>query len=149
MSFEIVKGNLFDPNFDFEALAQGVNTWGVMGAGIAVPFRENWPEMYAEYRKICKRFGADLCGSAHIWWTDNHRVIYNLFSQKDPGPDGSYDYLRKATVQMVLHAEKEKLRSVGLPWIGCGIAGLKHHNVKEIFEDILGPSFVDFTLVEQ
>lgn len=166
MTFEIVKGDLFDPQLGFNALAQGVNTKGVMGAGIAVPFRERWPEMYADYQKLCADFTDILPGMLHVYpapeqTTYNAQsgirtvvlpatVIYNLFSQDWPGPHGSYEWLASATLAMRLDAERRKeVWRVGLPWIGCGIAKLERHNVRRFFERILEPSKVHFTLVEQ
>lgn len=153
MTFEIVKGDLFDPAFEFDSLAQGVNTYGVMGAGIAVPFRKRWPEMYEEYRKHCIENRAILPGLVHIWHdpADSVMTIYNLFSQIAPGKDGNYDLLSRATWLMRQDAEKsgwQNLR-VGLPWIGCGIAGLEKHNVEYIFRHYLTASKVEFILVEQ
>lgn len=150
MSFDIVTGNLFDPSLEFDGIAQGVNTLGVMGAGIAVEFKNRWPVMYNEYRVLCKRFGADLGGSLHTWQDrDTDIVIFNMFSQIDPGRNGSYELLRKSAVQTVIEAEMRDLDRVGLPWIGCGIAGLAKHNVQEILHDVWDDSGVDFTLVEQ
>lgn len=169
MTFEIIKGDLFDPTHDFDALAQGVNTYGVMGAGIAVPFRTKWPEMYEDYKTMCEKWGPSLGGLIHIWseeWTaeaapnpdpsvrapvlviDTGMTIYNLFSQIKPGADGDYELLKKATILMKQHAE-ETVERVGLPWIGCGIAGLARHNVEDIFSKVLGDSEVEFVLVEQ
>lgn len=168
MTFEIIKGDLFDPDHNFDALAQGVNTYGVMGAGIAVPFREKWPEMYEDYKSLCTKYGPSLGGLTHIWvpemdagepyWSEElaapvieieaGTTIYNLFSQIAPGRDGSYDLLLKAAIQMRQHADAT-LYKVGLPWIGCGIAGLERHNVEHIFRKVLDDSEVQFVLVEQ
>lgn len=167
MTFEIIKGDLFDPTHNFDGLAQGVNTFGVMGAGIAVPFREKWPAMYEDYKALCEKWGPTLGGLIHIWsedplveevettWDDGDvlvldtgTTIYNLFSQTKPGADGDYELLKKATILMKQHAE-ETAYKVGLPWIGCGIAGLERHNVQDIFSKVLGDSDVEFVLVEQ
>lgn len=165
MTFEIIKGDLFDPTHDFDGLAQGVNTYGVMGAGIAVPFRTKWPEMYEDYKVLCEKWGSTLGGLIHIWDEDvtieeihtpegvhgiltTGTTIYNLFSQIKPGADGDYELLKKATILMKQHAEQSSYK-VGLPWIGCGIAGLERHNVADIFEKVLGDSDVEFVLVEQ
>lgn len=150
MSFEIVKGDLFHPAFNFDGICQGVNTLGVMGAGIAVVFRETWPSMYDEYRRNCKRFGAALGGSLHTWQDpESGLIIFNLFSQIDPGDDGRYALLRRAAVQLVLEAEARNHSRVGLPWIGCGIAGLAKHNVEDILHEVFNDSQVEFVLVEQ
>ena len=46
------KGNLFESNA--EALVNTVNTEGVMGKGIALQFKETYPDNYRLYRKACK-----------------------------------------------------------------------------------------------
>lgn len=165
MTFEINKGNLFDPDVEWDALAQGVNCQGKMGAGIAVEFKNRWPAMYTEYKALCDNYKGYLPGTLHIWVPNNEPqilvseeipapaipdpVIYNLFSQWMYGPDGNYQMLASATVMMRQDAEHRRLAIVGLPWIGCGIAGLERHNVRDIFEKVLGPSRTHFTLVQQ
>lgn len=165
MTFEIVKGNLFDPDFEFDGLAQGVNTKGKMGAGIAVEFRTRWPEMYEDYVKLCDEFTDILPGMLHTYrepekltydaqegrtkMVSREVTIFNLFSQDWPGPNGKYEWLASATLAMRLQAEQRRLYRVGLPWIGCGIAKLERHNVEHFFYRILNPSKVKFILTEQ
>lgn len=156
MTFEIIQGDLFDRSHSFDALAQGVNTKGKMGAGIAVPFREKWPEMFVSYEQLCTDFTDILPGLLHAYdnlaWTyssDPVQVIYNMFSQDWPGPNARYEWLASSALLMRLDAEARDLSRVGLPWIGCGIGGLARHNVQHFFERILEPSAVEFVLVEQ
>lgn len=166
MTFEIIQGDLFDPDHNFDAFAQGVNCQGLMGAGIAVAFRERWPEMYKEYQRLCGKYRHILPGLIHIHnpepvedkliddgLTFIHLVfpptVYNLFSQVLPGPNGSYELLQKAAYLMLQDAEEQGYDKVGLPWIGCGIAGLAKHNVEHILRELLTDSEVEFVLVEQ
>lgn len=173
MTFSIIQGDLFDPDHNFDALAQGVNTYGLMGAGIAVPFREKWPDMYEEYQALCLKHNEALGGLVHIWTsppahtqflvrTEEHgaepipmfevifgTTIYNMFSQIEPGRDGNYTLLRKAAIMVRQDAEAQGFERVGLPWIGCGIAGLEKHNVEHIFKNVWDDSEVDFILVQQ
>lgn len=173
MTFQIIQGDLFDPEHEFDALAQGVNTYGLMGAGIAVPFREKWPDMYEEYKALCTKHGETLGGLVHIWEsapthsqflvrTEEHgdepipmfeiifgTTIYNMFSQIEPGRNGSYTLLKKAAIMVLQDAESQGFERVGLPWIGCGIAGLEKHNVEHIFKQVWGESDVEFVLVQQ
>lgn len=155
MTFQIIKGDLFDPSHNFDALAQGTNTKGKMGAGIAVPFREKWPSMFDEYEKLCTDYTDILPGLLHTYdnpaWSEEDpiQVIFNMFSQDWPGPNAKYEWLSSSALLMRLDAEARMLERVGLPWIGCGIGGLKQHNAQHFFERILGPSDVDFVLVEQ
>lgn len=53
-----VKGNLLES--DAQALVNTVNTVGVMGKGIALQFREAFPENYRVYRSVCLKRTA--CG---------------------------------------------------------------------------------------
>jgi len=155
MSFEIIQGDLFDLSHNFNALAQGVNTKGKMGAGIAVPFRTKWPLMYEDYKNLCTAYTDILPGLLHTWdnpnWNseDPIEVIYNLFTQDYPGMNGDYELLAKSSLLLRMEAEARGFERVGLPWIGCGIAGLERHNVAHFFDRILGPSKVEFVLVEQ
>lgn len=169
MTFQIIQGDLFDPELNFDALAQGVNTQGVMGAGIAVPFKNNWPDMYEEYVERCDQFGPALGGLVHVWRPEAESIqfvpdgcgsfdlevpyddviIYNMFSQIMPGRNGDYRLLQQAAITVLFDAEEMGVERVGLPWIGCGIAGLEKHNVERIFKQVFDDSEVDFVLVQQ
>lgn len=163
MSFDIITGDLFDPAHQFEGLAQGVNCEGLMGAGIAVVFRTRFPKMYEEYKALCNEFRDVLPGLLHTYDTWSVEgffkningedtippVIFNMFSQKLPGKNGDYALVKTSALLMRFEAESRHLSKVGLPWIGCGIAGLERHNVEHIFRRILGPSEVEFVLVQQ
>src|SRR5471030_2662131 len=48
---ELAKGNLLEA--PVEALVNTVNTEGIMGKGIALQFRQAYPEMYRAYEKAC------------------------------------------------------------------------------------------------
>ena len=156
MTFRIIQGDLFDLSHNFDALAQGVNTKGIMGSGIAVDFKARWPLMFADYKNLCAAYTDILPGLLHTWenptWDadDTIQVVFNLFSQDFPGRDNAVlDYVAKSALLMRMSAEEFKLERVGLPWIGCGIGGLEQHNVGHFFERILGPSKVEFVLVER
>ena len=47
-----LKGNLLES--DAQVLVNTVNTVGVMGKGIALQFKEAYPNNYLKYRKACK-----------------------------------------------------------------------------------------------
>lgn len=169
MTFKIIEGDLFDPAHNFDALAQGVNCEGIMGGGIAVAFKTRYPAMHDEYVKLCDEFRDVLPGllqtyeppyvpvqttetnvyGAQVKVGFPHPAIFNLFSQVQPGRDGDYGLLKKSAWLMRRQAEYSAFDKVGLPWIGCGIAGLERHNVEHIFRRILGPSEVEFVLVQQ
>ena len=170
MTLTKIQGDLFDPEFAFDYIAQGTNCFGILGGGIAVEFERRFPLMAAEYKEECKRFKAVLLGTIQVSISDsyanaeNPKVnwvpgVINLFTQYYPGPDATLASLEKATFLMLKEVDKEqatafpldpalKLR-VGLPLIGCGIGGLEPHNVLHVWEQLLSDSIVDFLLVTQ
>ena len=47
---KFIKGDLFSSNC--QALVNTVNCLGVMGKGIALQFKNKYPEMYKEYKQF-------------------------------------------------------------------------------------------------
>jgi O-acetyl-ADP-ribose deacetylase (regulator of RNase III) len=168
MTFRIIKGDLFDPSHNFTALAQGTNCRGVMGAGIAVDFKQMFPEMYTAYVKLCAESSSLLPGTAQVWiGRGDEQGVINVFSQYQPGRGNAVmEYLERG-----LHSMDQQLnlvttimadvyegypeesytltQNVGLPLIGGGIGGLQRHNIINAMEIILGPSQHEYTLVER
>src|ERR1700730_10356936 len=50
---ELAKGNLLEANT--EALVNAVNTEGVMGNGIALQFKKQYPDMFESYQRLPRR----------------------------------------------------------------------------------------------
>lgn len=48
---QYVKGNILDSTAEY--LVNPVNTVGVMGAGLALQFKNKYPYMFKEYKEIC------------------------------------------------------------------------------------------------
>jgi O-acetyl-ADP-ribose deacetylase (regulator of RNase III) len=170
MTFKIIEGDLFDPNHGFTSLAQGVNCRGIMGAGIAIPFKTRYPDMYETYKELCAKSAHLLPGTAQVVLMsadDSRPDVINLFSQYQPGANATYEYLERA-----LHSMDQQLTllvdtslviargilgtnitrtpfDVGLPLIGGGIGGLERHNIIHIMETTLSSSEHEYTLVER
>ena len=75
---DIVSGNILDA--DAEALVNTVNTVGVMGKGVALQFRQAFPENYQEYLRACNR-GEVKIGQMFVFRTNrltNPRYIINF-----------------------------------------------------------------------
>lgn len=47
-----VEGDFFD--YDTDIRINTVNCVGVMGAGVALAFKNKYPDMYKEYVSVCK-----------------------------------------------------------------------------------------------
>lgn len=123
---EIKKQDLFDPSNPI--IGHGVNIKGYMGAGIALVFKKLYPKNFMEYKELCK---IDRLNPGDVFsFNENGRVILNIASQDFPGPFARLEWIESA-LQKVFELGYEE---IALPWIGCGIGGLKREDVLEILK---------------
>jgi O-acetyl-ADP-ribose deacetylase (regulator of RNase III) len=104
---------------DEPVLAHGCNTAGVMGAGIARQIREEIPEAFRAYQNEMPH----ALGSAQYVWTGT-RSVFNLMTQRVPGPDARYGAITMAFANMAEIMFHQGLDRVAIPKIGAGIGGL-------------------------
>ncbi|KAF7289514.1 S5A-REDUCTASE domain-containing protein [Mycena chlorophos] len=86
-------------------LVQACNTRGSWGAGIAVAFKEKFPDAFEEYKAACKKDGAALLGSCLLIRGAEYDVAC-LFTSKDYGrrvdpPDQIIASTRSAVADLV------------------------------------------------
>lgn len=143
-----VKGDLFEiariaSQAGQIALGHGVNCRGVMGAGIALEFRDRFPANYTEYRHQCYLFGDGLAGSSVIVndvleinkFKFRPITIVNLFSQIETGPDAKINLLTAALIDAFTDLRQQGLTiPLLIPMIGAGIGGLTPSQVLEVFD---------------
>jgi O-acetyl-ADP-ribose deacetylase (regulator of RNase III) len=127
MQLHLHTGDLFESGLP--ALAHGCNSRGAMGAGIALQFRERFPDMYREYRRLCEQ-GVLTLGSYYLWdMPTPGPAVFNLITQVDPGPCASLPAL-EVSLGMALDACGG--HPLGVPLIGGGIGGLARDDVVEV-----------------
>lgn len=122
------KGSLFDT--ETKTIGHGVNCAGVMGAGIAKPIKEMFPNNYANYKAACQ--GGFLVPGDTLVVVENDTTIFNMASQRRPGRDARYDWLFGAALDAAEKAVDMGLDTIAIPMIGCGIGGLKWVHVETI-----------------
>ena len=135
-----------------------VNCKGVMGAGIAKQIRNNYPEVYREYKFLCSNGVASL-GMIQPVLTSDGRICINMFSQFSYGRDGqhtNYDAFKKcldeirnwAKTAAVSFKTQGKDFVIALPkFIGCGLAGGNWNVILSIIEDFAVGFPYDIVLV--
>lgn len=133
---EIINGNIFDGDADI--ICHQVNTFGIMGAGIALQIKERFPDVYEVYKEKCSEFSKHqfnpLCHVLYCRTKYSNVVIANLFSQIGMSTD--YNAM-KICLQSIYNDCKKYNASVAIPYkIGCGIAGGDWNKVYGIIEEI-------------
>lgn len=120
------------------ALAHGVNTQGVMGAGIALEFKRRFPGMYEEYKTICAN-GSFHPGEAYAYEAGTGQLgaklwVYNIASQEFPGANARMDLLEWGLNAVFMHADANGVKTIAFPRIGSGIGGLDEAEVEALIE---------------
>lgn len=142
------SGDLFTT--EAKVIGHGVNTRGVMGAGIAVAFRNRWPQMYEEYRLACED-GSLVAGSCLLWETGSEGVelVANIASQDFPGPHASLSWLDQGATCAAAGALERGYDTIAIPRIGAGIGGLDWDEAAQVLrkvEEETGITFEVWTL---
>lgn len=124
---EIKTGNIFES--DAVVLVNPVNCVGVMGKGLALAFKKQYPANYAYYREQCSKGNVSL---GHILLCSEEDKIIANFPTK-------YHWKGKSSIfdiQNGLDALRNFLYysgvgSIAIPALGCGLGGLKWEQVKD------------------
>lgn len=148
MPVEIIKGDmvLSYKNNELDAYAHQCNCFCRMGRGIAPLLAKANPDV----RKVDNETiegDRDKLGSISIADTEGFPLLYNVYGQfhwskfkEAPNRNTDYYALNSGLQHVQLHMQKFGLVTLGLPLIGCGLAGGDWDNVvypmiKDIFED--------------
>lgn len=125
-----ISGNLLDANT--EALVNTVNSVGVMGKGIALQFKQAFPENYAAYLAACKREEVEP-GQMFVFHTNtfhNPHWIINFPTKRHWKGKSKLEDIESGLRALVEFVRKEKIRSIAVPPLGCGNGGLDWVDVR-------------------
>lgn len=132
------QGNLLDARVD--ALVNTVNTVGVMGKGIALMFKERFPENFSAYAAACQaaevevgrmfvQAGAELAGP---------KWIINFPTKQHWRQPTRVEWIDSGLADLKSVIRAKGIRSIALPPLGCGNGGLEWSEVRPRIEAALG-----------
>ena len=127
------QGNLLDS--DAEALVNTVNTVGVMGKGIALMFKEAFPENFRAYQIACKNKEFDVGRvfvTERIDLVGGPRWIVNFPTKKHWRNPSRLEWIRSGLEDLRVHIIAKDIRSIALPPLGAGNGGLEWSAVKPL-----------------
>ncbi len=119
------SGNLLAS--DAEALVNTVNTVGVMGKGIALQFRNAYPENFKAYAAACKRHEV-VPGRMFVHETGvlggSARFIINFPTKRHWKGKSRLEDIESGLQDLIRVLIEYKIESVAIPPLGCGNGGL-------------------------
>jgi len=131
---EYIKGNLLDS--PAQALVNTVNTVGVMGKGIALQFKEAFPNNFKAYREACKD-GSLLPGKLLVVRENTvvkSKIIINFPTKTEWYKKSQYKFIEDGLDDLAKIIPAYNINSIAIPPLGCGNGGLKWDKVKELME---------------
>ena len=131
-------GNLLKA--EVEALANSVNTVGVMGKGIALQFKNAFPLNFKAYEAACKRQAVEL---GRMFVFDNGRIEapHWIINFPTKGHWRARSRIRDVAdgLDDLRHVIEElEIASIALPPLGCGHGGLAWDEVRPLIKERLG-----------
>jgi hypothetical protein len=131
MLFREIKLNLFAVHETYY-LAHCIAEDARMGAGIAVDFTKNFPEIKS-LRKM--KLSSGTCVKVG-------RVL-NLITKRKSSGKPHYISLESSLKDCLKICEKEKIKKLAMPKIGCGLDGLQWGKVREMIKEIFKDSDIE------
>ena len=135
---KIIDGDLLRSNADI--IAHQVNCIGKMNSGIAKQIREKYPDVYDQYKVLCKSVDKNkLLGKCQPVYIGYGKFIVNLFGQFGYGYDGKQytdlDALKKSMICLKSYFDKDK--TIAFPYgLGSVRGGAKWEDVYIIIEEV-------------
>lgn len=114
---KVVVGNLLDSKA--QTLVNTVNCVGVMGKGIALEFKQRFPEMFADYEARCRR-GEVKLGRPYLYKGLFPPWILNFPTKDHWRSVARLEDITRGLEHLVAHYESWGITSLAVPPLGCG-----------------------------
>lgn len=118
-----------------QTLVNTVNTVGIMGKGIAKQFKEHYPDMFSEYRRICDAKGLSV-GNLHLWRGGSNWVL-NFPTKTTWRQPSKIDYVESGLKKFVSTYHDLGVTSASFPPLGCGNGNLDWDVVRPMMAHFL------------
>ncbi len=123
-----------------EAIVNTVNCVGVMGRGIALQFRNAYPDNFKAYEKACQREEVQP-GRMFVYETGEltgPRYIINFPTKRHWRGKSRMEDIDSGLLALVELLRDKKIRSIALPPLGSGLGGLDWSEVRPRIVAALG-----------
>jgi len=130
----ITQGNLIE-NYA-EALVNTVNCIGFMGKGIALQFKNAFPENFKAYERAC-RAKQVRPGKMFVFPTGsmvNPKYVINFPTKRHWRGKSQIEDIESGLKVLIHEVRKLGITSIAIPPLGCGLGGLDWREVRPMIE---------------
>lgn len=124
-----------------EALVNTVNCVGVMGRGIALQFKNMFPDNFNAYSQACKA-GEVQPGKMFVYTPHqltNPKFIINFPTKRHWKGNSRMSDIESGLVDLVRTIKQQEIKSIAIPALGSGLGGLNWTEVKLKIVEALTP----------
>jgi O-acetyl-ADP-ribose deacetylase (regulator of RNase III) len=135
MAVQIKSGDLLRQ--DADAIVNTVNCVGVMGKGIALQFKQKWPENFRAYERAC-RLGQVKIGRMFLFDSGGlvrPHFIINFPTKTHWREKSRIEYIEAGLKDLVAQVKRLGIKSIALPPLGCGNGGLSWERVRNLISE--------------
>ena len=128
-----IKGDIFKS--PAQVITNTVNCVGVMGAGLALQFKNRYPELFIDYKSRCDR-NAVQPGVPYLF--ENEKVqILNFPTKRHWKENSRLEDIEAGLKYLAKNYNEMGIGSLALPPLGCGLGGLNWLDVKALMVENL------------
>lgn len=132
---EYKKGDILKENT--EAIVNTVNCVGVMGKGLALQFKNKYPQNFREYAIACENKEI-IPGKMFVYHTgETPKYIINFPTKTHWKINSKMKDIENGLNDLLNIIIKLNIQSIAIPPLGSGLGGLDWNNVKQVIEQKL------------
>ena len=102
-----------------QTLVNTVNCVGIMGKGVALEFKNRFPEMFKDYAQRCERHEVRI-GQPYIYKSLFGKQIINFPTKEHWKSVSKVSDIKKGLDYLLAHYEHWGITSIAIPPLGCG-----------------------------
>ena len=121
------------------AIVNPVNCVGVMGSGLALKFKDKYPDNFIAYKKACN-VGEVVMGEMFVHdegFFARPRYIINFPTKQHWRNNSNLADIENGLDSLVHVVRQRGIQSLALPAIGCGLGGLEWSEVIKLIKNKL------------
>lgn len=126
-------GNIFESNA--QVIVNTVNCEGIMGRGLAFEFKNRFPKMYDEYKKICE-VNELYPGKLHLYSNEKPWIV-NFPTKRKWREKSTVEIIEKGLIALKRLLVENDINSIAIPALGAGNGGLNWNVVRNLIEEHL------------
>lgn len=129
----ISSGDIFESKC--ETLVCPVNCQGVMGKGLALAFKNKYPQMFFKYKELCNKH---LLLPGNLWlWKGTDKNVLCFPTKMQWRLPSNEEWILQGIQKFRLYYQEKGIDSVAFPLLGAGLGGLDKEKVLNLMVENL------------